>query len=200
MLSNAGQDIKVSGGLLLAYHLKVWSFLVGLALIVIGTGLIKPTVSSIVSHLYDAGDNRRQAGFTIFMVSIYVGSFAANFIADTLGEKVGWHTGFTAAAIGMIIGVTAYLLGQRCYLGNVGIAPQNGPSTTNEARRPLTKEYKKRILLILLMGAFTVLYAVSFYQKGGLLNLYTKELVDRTVFGFEVPATWFLTISTGTFI
>ena len=200
MLADAGENIEVTRSLLLAYHLKVWSFLIGLALIVLGTGLIKPTVSSIINTLYAPEDKNRQNGFTIFMVSIYIGSFSANFIAGTLGEKIGWHVGFTAAAIGMVIGVTAYLVGQQRYLGDIGVQPQNARTSAQESRPPLSKEHKQRIGLILLMGAFTVLYAVAFYQKGGLLNLYTSKLVDRTAFGFEIPTTWFLTISTGTFI
>jgi len=182
------------------YSLKLWSFLVGLALIIVGTGLIKPAVSSIINHFYPEGGEERQTGFTIFMVSIYIGSFTANFIAGTLGEKIGWHAGFTAAAIGMFIGVAAYLIGQQRYLGDIGQLPQNPYKTQNIEPQALKPEHKKRIALILLMGLFTVVYAVAFYQKGGLLNLYTQEKINRTIFDFEIPATWFLAISTGTFI
>lgn len=200
MLTDAGSTVTDASWALLSYHLKLWSFLLGLALILIGTGLIKPTVSSIINHLYAPGDKARQTGFTIFMVSIYIGSLSANFIAGTLGETVGWHAGFTAATVGMLIGVAAYLGGQNAYLGNLGLTPQNPRPATGGTRPALTREHKRRIALILLMGAFTVLYAVAFYQKGGLLNLYAKQNIDRTVLGFQIPATWFLTISTGTFV
>lgn len=185
----------------LGYVLKLWSFLLGLVLIVIGTGLIKPSVSSIVDRLYDKDDSRRQSGFTIFMVSIYVGSFTANFVAGTMGEKIGWHVGFSAAAIGMLIGIAAYVIGQKKYLGNVGMIPQAREfAHLKSTHHALDRKERRRIALLLIMGAHTVLYALAFYQKGGLLNLYAKENVDRVVLGFEIPATWLLTISTGIFI
>ncbi len=199
MLGPKYASANTLGWLTLAYHLKLWSFLAGLVLIVLGTGLIKPAVSSIINHFYPKGGTDRQTGFTIFMVSIYLGSFSANFIAGTLGEKIGWHAGFTAAAIGMAIGVAAYLLGQEKYLSSIGIAPQNQGRSKDRPSK-LTTEQKRRICLILYMGLFTVVYAIAFYQKGGLLNLYAQQRLDRSLLGFEVPATWFLSISTGTFI
>lgn len=189
---------EVGGGWLnLAYYLKLWSFLLGLGLIVTGTGLIKPTVSSIINGLYGREDARRPEAFTLFMVFIYLGSFSANFIAGTLGEKLGWHYGFMAAALGMILGVGVYILKQEKYLGDVGIQP-SGKAVAGAG--PLSVEEKKRIRLLLIMGAFTILYAVSFYQKGGLLNLYTRENIDMYFWGFEVPVTWLLAISTGVFV
>lgn len=184
-----------------SYILKLWSFLGGLGLIVIGTGLIKPSVSSIINHFYPPGDAQRQSGFTIFMVFIYIGSFTANLIAGTLGEKVGWHVGFSAAAIGMIIGVLVYYLGQDKHLGDIGRQPQARVAENHVASKvPLDPNQLKRILLLFVMGAFTVIYAVAFYQKGGLLNLYARQYVTRDVAGFEIPATWLLMISTGVFM
>jgi len=186
--------------LLLTYHLKLWSFLTGLTLIVLGTGLIKPAVSSIINHFYSEDSKSRQSGFAIFMASIYLGSFSANFIAGTLGEKVGWHAGFSVAAVGMIVGMLAYLFLQKKYLGDIGTEPLNPSRSDHSAGVILTKEDKSRLALVILMGLFTVIYAVAFYQKGGMLNLYTKSQVDREVLGFEIPTTWFLSISTGIFI
>ncbi|MEP1384841.1 MAG: peptide MFS transporter [Paraglaciecola sp.] len=186
--------------LLLGYHLKLWSFLIGLCFIVMGTGLIKPAVSSIINHLYSPQSKSRQTGYAIFMASIYLGSFSANFIAGTLGEKVGWHVGFTAAAIGMIIGVVTYVHWQQSCFGEIGSKPLNPKTKDKTQQTKLTPEDINRLALVICMGIFTIVYAVAFYQKGGMLNLYTKEYVDRVIFGFEIPATWFLSISTGIFI
>lgn len=185
------------GAILLAYTLKGGSVLIGLALIVIGTGFIKATISSIVDKLYDKGDPKRDAGFTLFMVGIWFGALSANFVAGTLGETLGWHFGLSAAGIGMAIGMAVYLAFEKKWLGEVGVLPDR---VSAGGQRSFTKIERDRLLAIGIMCIFTVLYAVSFYQKGGVLNLMIKESAGRTIGGFEVPATWFLSISTVCFI
>jgi len=99
-----------------------YSFFPGLALIIIGTGLLKPNVSTIVGQLYGPDDDRRDAGFSIFYMGINIGAFAAPLICGYLGEKIDWHLGFGVAGIGMLVGLTQYLLGGRT-LGDAGIHP-----------------------------------------------------------------------------
>jgi proton-dependent oligopeptide transporter, POT family len=174
-------------------------FLSGLACIVAATGLFKPSIASIVGKLYPVGDARRDAGYAVFFTCIYIGAMFANFAAGGLGERAGWHYGFGAAAAGMLIGIGVYLWKQQKYLGNVGVVPDL--STSRDANpEPLTQVERDRLRAAILQGAFTTLYAAGFYQKGGLLTLYTRDHVDRTVFGIEVPATWFLSVSILVFI
>src|SRR6266403_1255970 len=87
-------------------------FYSGLALIVIGTGLLKPNVSTMVGSLYEAGDKRRDAGFSIFYMGINLGAFIGPLIAGFLAQRVDWHIGFACAGIGMVLGVTQYILGK----------------------------------------------------------------------------------------
>jgi POT family proton-dependent oligopeptide transporter len=181
-----------------AYLLVGWSFMAGLTCIVVGTGFIKATISSIVGKFYRADDPRREAGFTIFMVGVWIGSMSANFIAGTLGEKVGWHYGFMAAGVGMTVGLLLYLWKQRKLLGEIGRLPDRRVAPATRAR--LGQEERDRLWVVGVMGLFTILYSTAFYQKGGLIHLMVKEATDRTIAGFEIPATWFLTISTGGFI
>lgn len=190
-----------SSWLVAAYLLKVWSFLTGLALIVVGTALIKPTVSSIINGLYHRDDPMRGQAYVLFMVFIYLGSFLANFVAGTLGEKLGWHYGFTAAALGMTLGVGVYLLKQEEFLGDIGKVPSRRlAQAIQNGRTGMTVQERQRIALLLFMGCFTILYAVSFYQKGGLLSLYVRDHVNRGVGGSTLPITWLLSISTGVFM
>src|SRR5438477_1379001 len=86
-------------------------FFVGLVLIVLGTGLLKPNVSSMVGQLYSPEDTRRDAGFPIFYMGINLGALLAPIPCSYLGEKVGWHWGFGLAAIGMTLGIVQYVLG-----------------------------------------------------------------------------------------
>jgi POT family proton-dependent oligopeptide transporter len=112
------------GGILIAlghYCLAVHAmptFFVGLFLIVLGTGLLKPNISSIVGQLYGADDPRRDAGFSIFYMGINLGAFLSPLVCGYLGQRIGWHWGFGAAGVGMTFGLAQYLLG----LGRLGRA------------------------------------------------------------------------------
>jgi POT family proton-dependent oligopeptide transporter len=98
-------------------------FVFGLVLIVIGTGHFKPTVSVMVGALYAPDDPRRDGAFTIFYMGINLGAFICAFVCGTLGEKVGWHWGFGAAAVGMLLGLVLYVIARPIYLKDVGEGP-----------------------------------------------------------------------------
>ena len=93
------------------------TFFLGLVLVSIGTGLLKPNISTIVGELYKPGDLRIDSGYTIFYMSINIGSMLGFLVCGYLGEKVGWHWGFGAAGVGMTFGVLQYIF-TRKDLGN----------------------------------------------------------------------------------
>src|SRR5215813_3987802 len=116
--------LAVSGlGSLASSDLGMSIFVFGLALIVIGTGHFKPCVSVMVGQLYGDDDARRDGAFTIFYMGINLGAFLAAFVCGTLGEKVGWHWGFGAAAIGMLAGLALYTSLRVRLLGDIGAPP-----------------------------------------------------------------------------
>jgi len=118
--------LAISGfGDLANNHLGLSIFVAGLAMIVLGTGHFKPSVSVMVGQLYKAGDPRRDGAFTIFYMGINLGAFICAFVCGTLGEKVGWHWGFGSAAIGMIAGLLMYMALRPKYLGQIGLPPAN---------------------------------------------------------------------------
>jgi proton-dependent oligopeptide transporter, POT family len=98
------------------------TFYLGLVLIVLGTGLLKPNVSAIVGQIYAPDDNRRDAGFSIFYMGINLGAFIAPLVCGYLGQRVDWHLGFGAAGVGMAVGIIQYVLGRK-YLGDAGLHP-----------------------------------------------------------------------------
>lgn len=126
------------GGLIIAcghYCLAIPSlktFYLGLVLIVMGTGLLKPNVSTIVGQLYPPNDVRRDAGFSIFYMGINLGAFVAPLACSYLGEEINWHYGFGLAGIGMTLGVIQYVLGWK-NLPGVGLPPKDNTG----ARRQL---------------------------------------------------------------
>jgi POT family proton-dependent oligopeptide transporter len=95
------------------------AFYTGLALIVIGTGLVKPNVSAMVGELYAPGDRRRDAGYSVYYMGINIGAFISPLICGYVGEKIEWHYGFALAGIGMCLGLVQYVLGGRL-LGEAG--------------------------------------------------------------------------------
>ena len=98
------------------------TFFLGLVLVSIGTGLLKPNISTIVGQLYKPGDLRIDSGYTIFYMSINIGSMLGYLVCGYLGEKVGWHWGFGAAGVGMTFGVIQYIL-TKSSLGEAGLDP-----------------------------------------------------------------------------
>ncbi len=113
------------GGILLVFGhgilviTDMWAFYTGLALIVLGVGMLKPNISTMVGGLYQPGDIRRDKGFTIFYIGINMGAFLSSLIVGTVGEFWGWHYGFGLAGIGMLFGLLVYVFGQK-YLAQVG--------------------------------------------------------------------------------
>src|SRR5512132_1120836 len=122
----------ISIGLSSFAHSKL-PFFLGLILIVLGTGLLKPNISAIVGDLYPEGGARRDAGFSIFYMGINSGSFLGQIVTGVLGEKVGWHWGFGAAGVGMLIGLTVFATRSGKTLGNIGLEITKHPDPVVQA-------------------------------------------------------------------
>jgi len=146
------------------------TFFAGLILIVIGTGLLKPNVSAIVGDLYPESGARRDAGFSIFYMGINIGAFAGPLVVGYLGENINWHLGFSAAGIGMLLGLVQYRLG-RGYLGNAGQLRTGVSETMQQARR----------VLLMGIGVVVVLVAiVALLQQTGVTAFALEEVAQAT--------------------
>ncbi len=171
-------------------------FYLGLALIIIGNGLFKANVSSLVGELYEEGDHRRDGAFTIFYMGINLGAFLAPITVGVLGETVNWHYGFILAGCGMLIGLTLQLTLANKYLGDIGVEP-SAKRTKGEqkADAPLTPQDIDRMKVILIMSMFSVIFWAGFEQAGGLFTIYASDFTDRTIFGFEIAASSFQSLN-----
>ncbi len=127
----------ISIGLSSFAHSKV-PFFMGLVLIVFGTGLLKPNISAIVGDLYPEGGARRDAGFSIFYMGINIGAFFGQIVTGLLGEKFGWHFGFGAAGVGMLIGLATFALLAKKTLGSLGLEITKHPDPLVQARQQRT--------------------------------------------------------------
>ncbi|MEW9547183.1 peptide MFS transporter [Nonomuraea sp. NPDC050783] len=213
----------------------------GLVLIAAGTGLVKPGMGALVSHLYPHETGRRDAAWSVFYMSIQVSALLAPLVTGLLGERVNWHLGFMAAGVGMTFGAVQYVAGMRRF-GDLGAAPPR-PMAPGELRPVLRRTglagggVAALLALDVLAGAFTVEHVLALvavavvvvpaaayrsilrarelsgderrrvraflwlllasavfwmpYDQGGsLLNLFAERDTDRTLAGFELPASW----------
>jgi len=190
-----GGILLVAGHGILAYT-EMWAFYTGLVLIVMGVGMLKPNISTMVGGLYQKGDIRRDKGFTIFYIGINIGSFLASIIVGYVGEVIGWHYGFGLAGIGMLLGLLVYYFGQP-YLKDVGnfIGDSKSEKEKELLKKPLTKIEKDRVIVLFISFILVIVFWGAYEQAGGLLNLYALEKTNRMFMGMEVPASWFQSLS-----
>jgi POT family proton-dependent oligopeptide transporter len=196
------------GGLLLCFGhgiLAVQSpiaFYIGLALIILGVGGLKPNISTMVGGLYEQGDDRRDKGFTIFYIGINLGAFLSALIVGYVGETIGWHYGFGLAGIGMVIGQIVYMFGHR-YLKGVGEATKDlNPVELAAKNHPLTSIEIDRIKVMLISFIIIIVFWGAFEQAGGLMNIYTSQKTDLSL-SFTIPllnlnaipASWFQSVN-----
>jgi len=190
-----GGSLLVLGHGILAYQ-EMWAFYSGLVLIILGVGMLKPNISTMVGGLYQKGDIRRDQGFTIFYIGINIGALLAGLIVGYVGEIIGWHYGFGLAGIGMLLGLTVYYFGQP-YLSEVGNFIGNSQTTQDKdaLKKPLTKIEKDRVIVLFISFLLVVVFWGAYEQAGGLLNLYALEKTNRNFMGMEIPASWFQSLA-----
>ncbi|MEM7483019.1 MAG: peptide MFS transporter [Acidobacteriota bacterium] len=131
--------VFVGGCIIAAGHFSMvieseFFFFLGLILVCIGTGLLKPNVSTVVGELYPEGGARRDAGFSVFYSGINIGALLGPIICGFLGEKYDWHLGFSAAGIGMVFGLIQYKLGEK-RLGTAGLYSEDDAGTPTYNKR-----------------------------------------------------------------
>lgn len=162
------------------------AFLPALAALILGSGLLKGNLAAQVGALYSKDDRRRDSAYTAYCTAINVGAFVAPLVCGTLGEFYGWHYGFGAAGIGMLIGILVYLSGAK-YL------PAEAPRGA-EARERLRMQPgdMRKVIVILVLLAITALFWTVQTQVWNTYPVWLRDEVDRSlVFGWTLPVTWF---------
>src|SRR5438477_8000688 len=172
-------------------------FFTGLGLIIIGTGLLKPNVSTIVGTLYRRDDPRRDVGFSLFYMGINTGAFFAPIVTGWLGQRINWHIGFGAAGVGMVFGIIQYVLGRK-YLTPVSEAktPQTAAieSAPEVVKRPFTREEWGRITAASILTLFALIFWAGFEQAGSSLTLFADRATRLVVMGFNYPSSLFQSV------
>jgi len=171
-------------------------FYAGLVLLMLGTGLLKPNVSTIVGQLYAAADHRRDAGFSIFYMGINVGALISPIACGWVGERISWRLGFGLAGIGMLAGVIQFALGGK-YMGTAGLHPARAESPEAERRqkRNALAGAVAGLVLIGLVGGLAAARVVEFTAErisnalGVVLVIISVAVFSWLIFGRGWSAT-----------
>jgi POT family proton-dependent oligopeptide transporter len=164
-------------------------FFPALIFLILGNGAFKPNISTQVGALYPAGDHRRDRAFSIFYMGINLGAFFSPLVCGTLGEKIGFHWGFGAAGVGMVIGLLVYLRGQK-HLAPDLIMQKKGLENQMPTDR-MSREDWLKIGAIFVMMALSIVFWSVYEQQGNTMALWADSHTDRVIFGWEMPASWY---------
>jgi len=163
-------------------------FFPALLFLILGNGAFKPNISTQVGALYPQGDHRRDRAFSIFYLGINLGAFLSPLVCGTLGEVYGWHYGFSAAGVGMLVGLTIYLAGQKHLAPDYLAGRTSGHVPREEA---LSRDNRNKILGLVVLMLFAIIFWGVYEQQGNTLALWAATNTNRHVLGWEMPASWF---------
>ncbi|MEP0266813.1 peptide MFS transporter [Dokdonia sp.] len=173
-------------------------FYVGLTLLILGNGLFKPNISSMVGQLYKDQGKEKDAGYTIFYMGINAGAFLGILLCGYIGESVGWHYGFGLAGVFMFFGMLQFYFAQKIF-GKIGLSPKNAEDfddaiedsleETKEAIQDTVEEaensavVKDRLMVIGIFALFTVFFWWAFEQAGSSMTIFAADYTDRALDG-----------------
>ena len=190
------KTVLLGGGLMALGHFAMASedsFFLALGLLILGNGAFKPNISTQVGNLYAPGDPRRDGAFTIFYMGINLGAFICNLVCGTLAVVYGWHYGFAAAGVGMLLGLIVYTLGQK-HLAVDNLSKTRAQHGVEHAR--LDDGEKKRVWALVVLCALNIVFWAVYEQQGNTMQTWADErTIWPTVLGFQVPSTWYQSLN-----
>src|SRR5699024_5588834 len=152
-----------------------------MALIILGSGILKPNLSNIVGDLYTKEDYRRDAGFSIFYTGANAGALIAPLVVGTIGQTYNFHYGFAIAAIGMLVGLVWYILTSRKSLGEAGRYVPN----------PIPESERKKLLTRFSIGGAVIVIILAVTIPTGLLTI-DRFVNVVSIFGIVIPLLYFI--------
>jgi proton-dependent oligopeptide transporter, POT family len=199
----------VIGGVLMAIGHFMMAFerlfLIALLMLILGIGAFKPNISTQVGALYPSDDPRRDRAYSIFYVGINIGAFLAPLVCGTIAIQYGWHYGFGAAGVGMLLSLGIYLCGSRALpqdetqqdIKRRDEKPNAGEASG--AKTPLAPAEGRATLAIIGICATVTLFWAAFDQQGNTILLWVEDFTDRSIdVGFwrgDIPSPWFLALN-----
>jgi POT family proton-dependent oligopeptide transporter len=191
------KSVIIGGAMMMFGHFAMASealLFPALVLVALGNGLFIPPLAIQVGSLYADDDPRKAYAYSAYYMGINLGGLLAPLVCGTLGELYGWHWGFTAAGVGMAIGLAIYC----SFLPLLPPEPSRR-NVADEERPSVAPVIRQHVVILLLMVAMVVLFRVGYEQSGNVIALWVRDFTDRSVdlFGLRVtiPATWFQSIN-----
>jgi POT family proton-dependent oligopeptide transporter len=185
-----GAVLMAIGHFLMAFEPLLF---VALGCLILGIGAFKPNVSTQVGSLYAQGDSRRLRAYSIYYVGINIGAFLAPLVCGTLGGELGWHYGFGAAGVGMLVSLAIYLAGMR------DLPPDEFRIRPKAPTAPFDAGERRAIVGLVCVFALVTLFWATYDQQGNTLLLWiedhTERSIDLGVWSGEIPTTWFLALN-----
>ncbi len=164
-------------------------FLLALGLLIVGNGFFKPNISTQVGDLYEQGDPRRDGAFTIFYMGINLGAFLCNLVCGTLAAVYGWHYGFGAAGVGLVIGLVIYFFGQK-YLA--AEKPRAEKAKEEAAHGPLNNEDWLKVGALCALCVLNIAFWAVYEQQGNTMQTWADTQTNwPVILGFQIPPNWF---------
>ena len=158
---------------------------VGLSLLILGNGLFKPNISSIVGQMYKDDGKIKDAAYTIFYMGINSGAFLGILLCGYIGETVNWHYGFGLAGIFMLFGMLQFHYGQNIF-GSIGLKPSEKKDDKNldvkENQTP-RKTIVDRLIVIGIFSFVTIFFWWGFEQAGGSMTIFANDYTNRDLIG-----------------
>ena len=168
-----------------------FTFYLGLSLLILGNGMFKPNISSMVGGLYTKNPEKKDAGYTIFYMGINAGAFLGILLCGYIGEKVGWSYGFGLAGVFMFIGMVMFYFSKSLF-SDIGEAPEDGNIADNYdiadsieeiQKTPPSKISRDRLMVIIILAVFTIFFWMAFEQAGGSMTIFARNFTNRILEG-----------------
>jgi POT family proton-dependent oligopeptide transporter len=165
-------------------------FFVGLGLMILGNGMFKPNISSMVGQLYPNNSPKKDAGYTIFYMGINAGAFLGSLLCGYIGEKIGWHYGFGLAGVFMFFGMLQFYFGQKIF-GVIGDSPKKVSNLhySNQKAAAIDEEkipgnvIRDRLIVVGVLVFASVFFFLAFEQAGGSMTIFAKNYTQRLLEG-----------------
>ncbi len=166
-------------------------FFLGLVLMILGNGMFKPNISSMVGNLYPDNSPKKDAGYTIFYMGINAGAFLGMLLCGYIGEKIGWHYGFGLAGVFMFFGMLQFYFGQKIF-GINGETPKNVQAFHDEKIKKHEEEpeesisphiVRDRLVVVAVLMLASIVFFLSFEQAGGSMSIFALDYTQRVLDG-----------------
>jgi POT family proton-dependent oligopeptide transporter len=189
--------VIIGGSIMAAGHFMMTfepAFYFALAIIALGNGLFLPSLPSQINDLYRADDPRRGWAYNVYYVGINLGGFLAPLVCGTLGEFYGWHWGFGAAGVGMVLGLGVYILGGK-HLPEQARARRDAASAAAAPAPERAHDYRSTFVLLFAIGVAVTVFRGAYEQVGNTVALWADSGVNRATPLITIPMTWFQSLN-----